>query len=64
MLNNTRLIWQELYGHDIDVPEQIIRPVLRRQAENWQHNIPDYRGMAKELVDKMLGPDVTSQPNS
>ena len=55
MVNNTRLLWQDLYGHDIDVREQLIRPVLRQQAENWHQDIPDYRAEAAALVEKLLG---------
>lgn len=46
----TRELWQELFGHDIDVREQIIRPVLRRQAEAWLWNAPDHRARAQELL--------------
>ena len=50
----TRRLWQELFGHDIDVREQIIRPVLQRQAEDWLLNAPDHRARAKELVQRLL----------
>ena len=50
----TQRLWQELFGHDIDVREQIIRPVLRRQAEDWLLNAPDHRARAKELVERRL----------
>ena len=48
----TRRLWQELFGHDLDVREQIIRPVLRRQAEDWLLNVPDYKARALELVER------------
>src|SRR6266496_3384971 len=50
----TRRLWQELFGHDIDVREQIIRPVLRRQAEDWLLNAPDHKARARELVERLL----------
>ncbi len=54
MANNTRMLWNELYGHDIDVYEQIIRPALRRQMENWHQDVPDYRERARILAERLL----------
>jgi hypothetical protein len=33
-------VWQELFGHDIDVRAQIIRPVLRQREKDWHLNVP------------------------
>ena len=36
MLMNTRLVWQALWGHDIDVRARIIRPALERAEREYR----------------------------
>ena len=36
MLKNTRLVWQTLWGHDLDVRARIIRPALQRAEREYR----------------------------
>lgn len=54
MVNNTRYLWNELYGHDIDVRQEIIIPGLRSLTENWLLDVPDYRERARLLAERLL----------
>jgi len=47
---NTRRLWQHLYGHDIDVRKEIIRPAIEAQKEAFGQNAPDYRAKLREIA--------------
>ncbi len=33
---NTKILWQTIWGEDIDVRERIIRPALKREEHEYQ----------------------------
>jgi hypothetical protein len=47
---NTRRLWMHLYGHDIDVRQEIIRPAIEAQKEAFGQNAPDYRSTLREIA--------------
>lgn len=47
---NTRRLWMHLYGHDIDVRKEIIRPAIEAQKEAFGQNAPDYRARLREIA--------------
>ena len=40
---NTRRLWQELYGKDIDVRAEIIEPAIARRKQGYGETPPDYK---------------------
>lgn len=46
---NTRLLWNDLYGHDIDVREKVVIPALARRREAYGLNAPPYRKELRKL---------------
>lgn len=48
---NTRVLWQELWGKDIDVRKEIIAPAVQRRNAGYADDIPreDYIGKIREL---------------
>ena len=53
---NTRRVWMHLYGHDIDVRKEIIRPALEAQKEAFGQNAPDYRAKLREIAAEYSSP--------
>ena len=53
MKGTTRILWQEFFGHDIDVVEIIIRPALRRREEGYAPDNPstDYKAELSRLSE-------------
>ena len=49
---NTRRLWQHLYGHDIDVRAEIIRPALEVRKEAYGQNAPDRRKILREIAEE------------
>ena len=43
MLMNTRLLWQTLWGHDVDVRARIIRPALERAEREYRPADPSLK---------------------
>lgn len=50
---NTRLMWRDLYGHDIDVRKEIIAPALARLRKGYEPDLPstDYRAELRRLAE-------------
>jgi hypothetical protein len=48
---NTRRLWQHLYGHDIDVRDEIIGPAIAARREAFGYNLPDYRSRLREIAN-------------
>ena len=59
---NTRRLWMHLYGHDIDVRKEIIRPAIEAQKEAFGQNAPDYRAKLREIAAEYGSP--TAAANS
>lgn len=51
---NTRRLWQHLYGHDIDVRQEIIVPAIEARREAFGYNVPDYRAKLREIAAEYL----------
>ncbi len=49
---NTRRLWRHLYGHDIDVREEIIRPALEVRKEAYGENAPDRRAILRQIAEE------------
>jgi len=49
---NTRRLWKHLYGHDIDVRAEIIRPALEVRKEAYGENAPDRRKILREIAEE------------
>ncbi len=48
-LSNTRVLWQELYGHDIDVRAEIIQPALLSRRAAYGAEAPAYKDHLREI---------------
>jgi hypothetical protein len=48
---NTRRVWRHLYGHDIDVRKEIIRPAIEARKEAYGENAPDRRAILREIAE-------------
>lgn len=49
---NTRRLWQHLYGHDIDVRQEIIRPAIEAVKEASGQNAPDRRAILRQIAEE------------
>lgn len=49
---NTRRLWQHLYGHDIDVRAEIIRPAIEQRKEAYGENAPDRRAILRKIAEE------------
>jgi hypothetical protein len=49
---NTRRLWQHLYGHDIDVRAEIIRPAIEARKEAYGQNAPDRRSILRQIAEE------------
>ncbi len=45
---NTRVVWKEIFGRDIDVREEIIRPALAARQAAYGLDVPDYKARLRE----------------
>ena len=48
---NTRVLWQELWGKDIDVRKEIIRPALEARRDGYDMPKADYRAELRNQGD-------------
>ncbi len=50
---NTRILWNELWGRDINVRQEIIAPALARRREGYNLDIPqaDYKAELRRLAE-------------
>lgn len=46
---NTRTVWRELYGREIDVRAEIIRPALAERRSALGLDVPDYKAELRRL---------------
>jgi hypothetical protein len=46
---NTRVLWQELWGKDIDVRKEIIRPAIEARRDGYDFPKADYRAELRRL---------------
>ena len=53
ILTNTRILWRELWGKDIDVRQEIIAPALARRRAGYADDLPkvDYREELRRLSE-------------
>lgn len=49
IFGNTRILWRELYGRDIDVRSEIIRPALERERKGYGLPTEDYKNRLREI---------------
>jgi hypothetical protein len=52
MLANTRILWRELWGHDIDPRAEIIRPAIERTNRALSDFDPTLKDRLREVVAK------------
>lgn len=54
---NTRVLWHELWGKEIDVRKEIIAPALAARRKGFEPDLPrrDYRGDLRKLADDAQG---------
>ena len=51
---NTRVLWQELWGKDINVGQEIIAPAIARRNKGYEPDIPrrDYKAELRRLAEE------------
>lgn len=52
ILTNTRILWQELFGRDINVRQEIIRPAIEQRNAGMAYDLPqeDYKDRLREIA--------------
>lgn len=48
---NTRQLWRELFGAEIDVHREIIRPALERRRDGYQSDAPEHRQSLRAIAE-------------
>jgi len=50
---NTRVMWQDIFGREIDVRREIIAPALERRKQGYHDDLPreDYKASLRRLAE-------------